>query len=328
MNTDTLSDVLHGIRLTGAIFFEVRACAPWVEAAAPGHLVGPRLFPGVQHLMGYHVVTEGRCWASIDGSAPLLLQAGDVILFPHGDAHVLSSSPGMTAEWKLHMYEAASLTSLPLSVNVGGTGEERAGLVCGFLGCDDRPFNPLLSTLPRVIHFADRAGSTRGWLNQFIQVALAESRDRRPGGQSVLSRISEVMFVEAVRRHLETLGPTDQGWLAGLRDEHIGRSLAVLHRRPSHPWSLEELAREAGLSRSAFADRFTYLVGRPPLQYLTRWRMQLAAGLLEHGSKVTQVAFEVGYESEAAFSRAFKKITGHTPGTWRVRNERALRLAS
>lgn len=323
MNSDTLSDVLQGVRLTGAVFFEVRACSPWAEASAAGHLIGPRLLPGVQHVMSYHVIVEGRCWVAVEGLQPFPLQAGDIIVFPHGDEHILSSAPELKATPKLSNYDAAAQASLPLAVKLGAVNGDATHIVCGYLGCDIRPFNPLIATLPRVLHVSDRAGATRGWINQFIHVAVAESRDRRPGAQSVLARLSELMFVEAVRRHLDGLPPEERGWLAGIRDESVGRALAALHRCPKHPWTLEELAREAGLSRSAFADRFTLLVGKPPMQYLAQWRMQLAAGMLARGAKVTSVAFEVGYESEASFSRAFKKLAGHSPGAWRGRNERA-----
>jgi AraC-like DNA-binding protein len=323
VNTDTLSDVLQGVRLTGAIFFELRARAPWVEASAEGSTVAPQLLPGVQHSISYHVIAEGRCWATVEGMAPIRLEAGDIIIFPHGDAHLLSSEPGLTAKPKMAIYQAAAAApSLPLSCAFGGTGETTL-IICGFLGCDVRPFNPLIATLPRVLHIRDRAGSTRGWLSQFVHVAVAESRDRRPGAQSILARLSELLFVEAVRRHLETLSAEETGWLAGVRDPAVGRALAAIHRRPAHPWSLENLAREAGASRSALADRFALLVGKPPMQYLTQWRMQLAAGLLTRGTKVTHVALEVGYESETAFGRAFKKLTGHSPGTWRNRNDRS-----
>ncbi len=323
MNSDTLSDVLQGVRLAGAIFFELRARAPWVEASSEGSTIAPQIMPGVQHAISYHVIAEGRCWATVKGVPPLQLEAGDIIVFPHGDAHTLGSEPGLTAKPQSAVYQqAAEAPFLPLTCTMGGGGETTL-IICGFLGCDVRPFNPLIATLPRVMHIRDRAGSTRGWLSQFVQVALAESRDRRPGAQSILARLSELMFVEAVRRHLENLPPEEKSWLAGVRDEAVGRALAALHRQPARPWSLEDLAREAGASRSALADRFALLVGKPPMQYLMQWRMQLAAGLLSRGAKVTNVAYDVGYESEAAFSRAFKKLTGHSPGAWRDRNDRA-----
>ena len=174
-----------------------------------------------------------------------------------------------------------------------------------------------ISTLPRLLHVRDRDGPTRGWLSHFVQVALAESRDKRAGGESVLARLSELMFVQAIRRHLEAMPNEQTGWLAGLRDPYVGRALAVLHERPTHDWSLDELAREASLSRSALADRFGRLVGKPPMMYLAQWRMQIAAGLLARGAKVSAVASEVGYDSEAAFNRAFKRFVGIPPATWR-----------
>ena len=270
VNSDTLSDVLQGIRLTGAVFFDLHASAPWASASAAGDLVAPRLMPGVQHLISYHVIADGECWAAIRGTAPLHLTAGDIVVFPHGDAHILSSAPGMKAEPRLSVYESAvARGALPLAAEIGRTGGAVTHVICGFLGCDIRPFNPLVATLPRVVHVRDRAGATRGWLSQLVHVALAESRDRRPGGHAVLARVSELLFVEAVRRHLDSLPPAATSWLAGLRDGAVGRALAALHRQPSHPWSLEELAREAGASRSTLADRFTTLVGRAPMQYLT-----------------------------------------------------------
>src|SRR5262249_30138644 len=158
-------------------------------------------------------------------------------------------------------------------------GAERAEVICGFLGCDARPFNPLLSTLPRMIHLPRRDSDDRS-LEHLVKLALAESMAQRAGGEVVLARLSELLFVEVVRRHLATLSPEEVGWLAGLRDDNVGRALGKLHLRPAHGWSLDELAREVGLSRSVFAERFTHFVGVPAMQYLSQWRMQLAAQLL------------------------------------------------
>jgi len=317
LSCDTLSEVLRAVRLTGAVFFDVEASSPWVEQSPAGKVIASTVLPGVQHLISYHVVTEGSCYGGLIGKPPVRLEAGDVIVFPHGDAHVMSSAPGMLSPPKLENYLPPPRTQLPMPVRSGGGGSERTHLVCGFLGCDIRPFNPLISTLPRLLHVRDRDGGARGWLSHFVQVALAESRDKRAGGESVLARLSELMFVQAIRRHLEAMPDEQRGWLAGLRDPYVGRALAVLHERPTHDWSLDELAREASLSRSALADRFGRLVGQPPMTYLAQWRMQIAAGLLARGSKVSAVATEVGYESEAAFNRAFKRFVGIPPATWR-----------
>jgi AraC-like DNA-binding protein len=198
---------------------------------------------------------------------------------------------------------------------MGRRRSDPARLVCGFLGCDARPFNPLLAALPRVIRINDPAGGTLG---AFVQFAVAESKERRIGGECVLGRLSELMFVDVVRRHLETLPAEGTGWLAGLREPFVGRALTALHKSPAHDWTIEALAREVGLSRSALAERFTQFVGQPPMQYLANWRMQLAANHLVSGmDSIAEVADRVGYESEAAFSRAFKKAVGTPPSQWR-----------
>jgi AraC-like DNA-binding protein len=209
---------------------------------------------------------------------------------------------------------------LPFVIREDGGGRERLGLVCGFLGCDVRPFNPLLATLPRLLHVRRESRPAGDPLGQLIDFTIAESRERRAGGECVRLRLSELMFVEVVRRHLATLPAEQRGWLAGLRDPTVGRALARLHERPAHPWTLESLARDVGVSRSVLADRFAHFAGLPPMQYLTRWRMQVAARLLAEGvAKVSAVALEVGYDSEAAFGRAFKKTAGVPPGVWRKR---------
>jgi AraC-like DNA-binding protein len=203
-----------------------------------------------------------------------------------------------------------------------GVGPARGHIVCGFLGCDVRPFNPLLATLPRMIHMR-RSTDVSGWLEQITKLAVVETSARRAGSESMLGRLSELLFIELLRRHLETLPPDQTSWLAGLRDEHVGRALTVMHDRPAHPWTLDDLAREAGLSRSSLVERFTHFVGVPPIQYLAQWRMQLASNLLAEGSaSIAEVAFAVGYGSEAAFSRAFKKLVGVAPATWRHARKR------
>jgi AraC-like DNA-binding protein len=317
--TDTLSEVFRGIHLVGAVFFDVDGCAPWASAAPHGKLIVSKVLPGAQHLISYHVVTEGTCWATMRGLPGVELNTGDIIMLPHGDAHVISSAPGLTAQPDLQEYDQLVDLALPVPVQIGSRAGNRAHIVCGFLGCDIRPFNPLIAALPPFIHIRDRAGATRGWLNQFVQVAAAESRERRPGSQAVLSRMSELMFVEAVRRHLESLPSDRTGWLAGLRDPAVGRALAALHHQPQLAWTIAKLGDAAGVSRSVLAERFANFVGQPPMQYLLQWRMQLGARALEEGRKVTDVAYAVGYESEAAFSRAFKKLTGISPGSWRSR---------
>jgi AraC-like DNA-binding protein len=313
---DALSDVLQAVRLTGAVFFDIRASEPWVAETPPGSQIVGRIFPGADHLIPYHVVTRGACWGAVDGEPPVQIAAGDVIVFPHGDAHTMSSTPGMRSIPNLSLYRRPGDGQLPFSFAMGGDShEESAHLVCGYLACDAQPFNPLLDALPRTIHVGDRAG---GAIRTFVEFAMRESRDQGPGGEVVLGRLSELMFVDVVRRYLETLPATRTGWLSGLREPFVGRALTALHRSPSRNWTIEMLAHEVGLSRSALAERFTHLVGQPPMQYLANWRMQLAAHSLLSGSdSVAAIAERVGYESEAAFSRAFKKMVGVSPSQWR-----------
>jgi AraC-like DNA-binding protein len=320
LGQDPLTDVLASVRLTGAVFFAFEATAPWVAESPPASAISGRVMPEVDHLLEFHAVMRGRCLGGILGEAPMPLEAGDVICFPHGDSHVLSSGAGMRArpgEVPLHERAMAAGPRAPLKL---GDGPAEVHVVCGFLGCDARPFNPLLASLPRVMRAGDHQDSTSGWLSRFMEVAEAEARSPRPGSEGVLARLSELMFVEVVRRHLQALPADRTGWLAGLRDPHVGKALATLHARPGHAWTLDSLGHEAGLCRSALAERFAALVGEPPIQYLARWRMQVAANLLASTHDgVAAVGTRVGYASEAAFSRAFKKLVGVPPATWRRR---------
>jgi AraC-like DNA-binding protein len=303
------------------VFFAVDASAPWVAEAPVAREIGPHIMPGVEHVIEYHVITDGACWGGIVAEAPVRLAAGDVIVFPQGDAHVLSSAPGMRGI-PFDFTREPRPSRLPIAIKQDGGGAERANVICGFLGCDARPFNPLLSALPRVIHLARRAGDD-GVLEQFVRLALAESTRMSAGADVVLARLSELLFVEVVRRHLSALPAENGGWLAGLRDESIGRVLGQLHDRPAHDWSLDELAREGGMSRSVLAERFAHFVGVPPMQYLAQWRMQLAATLLSSTSLgLAAIAEQVGYGSEAALSRAYKRQLGVAPADWR-RGKRA-----
>lgn len=317
MSVDTLSEVLRAVRLTGAVFFSVDASAPWVAEAPPARELGPHIMPGVEHVIEYHVITAGSCWGGIVDEGPRRLETGDVIVFPQGDAHVMSSAPGMRGIPDLHSLPQARATRLPVVLKMDGGGAERTEVICGFLGCDARPFNPLLSALPRTLHVPRRA-TEDGVIEQFVKLALSESGARRDGGETVLARLSELLFIEVVRRHLATLPPENVGWLAGLRDEGIGRVLGKLHERPAHDWSLDGLAREVGMSRSVLAERFAHFVGVPPMQYLAQWRMQLAATLLSSTSmSLWEIAGKVGYGSETALSRAYKRWVGVAPAEWR-----------
>ena len=322
-SSDTLSDVLEVVRLTGALFFIVDATTPWVaEAPASTHLA-PVILPNVQHVVSYHVVSEGACWCESPGQAALRLEKGDVLVVPHGQAYQIASTCGLRTGWSLDdalgWFRAMASGQLPFVVTEGGNGPERLQLVCGFLGCDALPFNPVLMTLPALLRVRLHDDS-RSRLHALLEFALTESNRARPGSRSVLLRIAELVFVEVLRSYLTSGAGEDSSWLAGLRDPIVGRALTRLHAEPARVWTLPELAREAGASRSVLAERFTSFVGQSPMLYLTHWRMQLAASRLTAGAApVSAVASGVGYESEAAFCRAFKKVTGVTPASWRNR---------
>jgi AraC-like DNA-binding protein len=320
---DVLSDVLGSVRLSGSMLFLVEASRPWMSWAPPAEAFRALVLPSAQHLVSYHIVTEGECWAGLRGAPPEHFTAGDVLVVPHGDAYYLADPADARAtydaEEAVHFFRRMAAGELPTTLDEGGGGQATR-FICGFLGCDVRPFNPVLAALPPVTHLRPpAAGPDR--LRHLVEFALAELRGRTAGSHGVLRRLAELMFVEVVRRHLETMPGTQAGWLAGLRDPLVGRALALLHQAPARRWSLEALAGKAGTSRTVLAERFTQFVGQPPMQYLRQWRMQLATRMLAEpgASKVSAVAEAVGYDSEASFSRAFKKSVGAAPGEWRDR---------
>jgi AraC-like DNA-binding protein len=323
MAADVLSEVLSAVRLTGSVFFDVTAAAPWVAEAPPSAQIADAVRPGAQHAIEYHVIIRGSCWISIvDGAPfePVRLEEGDIAVIPHGEPHVVSSTPRMRAAPDLASHRRPKNDSdLPFKLRTGAEGATDVHLMCGFFTCDVRPFNPLLEALPRFIRIGRGASAaTDALLEHFLRLASSENADKRAGAQSVLNKLSELLFIEAIRTYMDQLGSADPGWLSGLRDPLVGRALALLHAQPARSWTLNEIAAECGASRSGLVGRFTQLMGYPPIQYLTRWRMLLAAKRLnERGAKVAAVAQEVGYYSEAAFSRAFKKFSGQSPSEWR-----------
>lgn len=323
-DVDVLSDVLRNVRLTGALFFPMEVSSPWVDEIPNASRFASIVLPRAQHVVSYHIVRRGRCWAALRGEPAVQLETGDILVIPHGDPYMMASAPdlrsNLSAEAALDFFRHMATGGAPLQVTEGGGGPERAAVVCGFLGCDVRPFNPVLEALPRVLYLKRRGARTNDRLSPLIEIALAESREPQAGSRCVLLHLSELLFVEVVRRYMDSLSSEHTGWLAGLRDPVVGRTLALLHNRPTHTWSLEKLAREIGVSRSSLAERFSDLVGQPPMRYLTRWRIQLACRLLsDNAAKVSGVAFDVGYHSEAAFSRAFKAVVGTSPDAWRRR---------
>ena len=330
MSHDILSDVLRSVRLRGALFFLVNGGESWAAEAPPSREIAAAVMPDSEHVMEYHLVTRGQCWGAIVGEAPVRLDTGDIILFPQGDPHVISSAPGMRAPADAEGPFKYRTDQLPFMLHLDGvecretTPSDEDGetsLVCGFLGCDVRPFNPLIATLPPLLHL--KGTNNIDWSTQFMRRAVTESQAKRPGGEAMLERMSEMMFVDAVRRYVDTLPQDSLGWLAGIRDRFVGRALALLHDSPATQWTVDELGRRVGLSRSALHERFVEMIGQPPMQYLANWRMQVAATILRNSSApVASVAQDVGYDSEAAFARAFKRSVGIPPATWRRQKAR------
>ncbi len=332
MTHDPLSDVLRSVRLRGGVFYYVSCRDEWAAETPAMPELAMAVMPLAEHVLSYHLIVKGDSWAATTGEPPVRLRTGDIVLFPHGDAHVLSSAPGLRAQQDDSAWvEATRDDPKPLPVAYrGGVIEPGATMppeeastvvVCGFIGCDIRPFNPLIEALPRLLHL--NIGGMGAWVAPVLHQAVSESHQRRAGSAAVLERVSEMVFVDAARRYLEALPDDASGWLAALRDRHVGKAIGLMHSKPAEPWTVDELGRQVGLSRSALHERFFERVGSPPMQYLANWRMQRGACLLREGNAtVATIAQEVGYESEAAFARAFKRAVGQPPSAWR-RSQRA-----
>lgn len=319
---DLLSDLLCGVHLSASMLFLVEASQPWSTSAPRASEFASAVLPGTRHIISYHVVVRGACWAGLRGNEPVRLETGDVFVVPHGHAYFLadpfrtpSHADGADTNEFFRRMAAGELAPV---VTHGGAGETTEFL-CGFLGCDARPFNPLLAALPPMLRIADALGVSKR-IRLLVELALFELRDRRPGMRDALLRVAEQMFVELLRVRVDTAGDDQRGWFAALGDPLVARALARLHAAPGRAWTLASLADETDTSRSVLAERFSRRLGRPPMQYLAAWRMHLAARMLrDPASRVKQVAGAVGYESEAAFSRAFKRATGVAPADWRER---------
>jgi AraC-like DNA-binding protein len=324
---DALSEVLGVIRLTGALFLEMELRAQWSYLTAPARSIADVLMPEADHVIPYHLLLEGTCYARLPDGDFVDLAAGDMIMFPAGDRHVLATASEKSLQLEPTEITGESLSFLKRNAIVPFKSGEKGiatRIVCGYLACDNRLAEPILANLPRLLKVSMRDGSTAAWIRSSIQYSVAQSASSRPGSAMVLARLSEVLFAEAIRQHMDTLPPGETGWLAALRDRHVGRALALIHEQPSRPWTVDKLARKVALSRSALGQRFASLIGTPPMEYLMRWRILLAARKLrESAAPIVGIAAEVGYESEAAFNRAFKREFGVPPAAWRRQAVRA-----
>jgi AraC-like DNA-binding protein len=316
---DALSEVLKVLRFNSAIFFNARFTAPWCLASPQADAVARQVHAGSERLLFYHFFAEGSCTVQLADMAPLHVQAGDIILFPHGDAHAMASS-GVDGPRPLLDLQGL-LRHRPDVLQLGGGGEP-THIICGYLSFDPILCRPVLAALPRVLTVGLRGHEKADWVERSFVYAVAEAAGTEPGGEGVLAKLSEVLVVETLRRYMSQMSEGQTGWLAGLRDRVVGRCLALMHEKPAHPWTLETLAREAGASRSVLAEKFTHYVGQSPIQYLAKWRMALASNLLRRSAlSMMQIALEVGYETDAAFSRAFRREFGMPPASWRRRHD-------
>ena len=302
-SADPLGEALHLLRLTGCVYARSELTAPW----------GVELPPFEGHMM-FHIVTAGRLWLEVDESEPVLLERGSLALVPHGLGHRLVDQPGRAAVPFFDL-PIERLTERYEFLRWGGGGEE-CRLICVVVRFDHAAADRLIDTLPPVLHLDAWDGGDDRWLSDTLRFIAREAESLRPGGETVITRLADILVIQMVRHWIETEGNVDAGWLAALRDEQLGRAIAAIHRQPGAEWTLESLARTAAMSRSAFAARFTEVVGEPAMRYLTAWRLQLARTTLREGHDPLGVVAEgIGYRSEAAFCRAFKREFGVSPGS-------------
>jgi AraC-like DNA-binding protein len=321
---DAVSDVLRVVRLGGAVYLHAELTAPWGLIGHADQALCTAYLPRSDRIVSYHLITEGTCWARLpDSNDPgICVRAGELLVVPQGEAHIMGSAPDVAPvpAGPLLETQLATMRGEVLNLTYGGGGTPTR-ILCGFLACDDALSNPVLGSLPRLFKVDVRNDPQSAWIEASLRYAAEEAAQRRAGSAIVLSRLSELLFVWAVRRCIDELPADRKNWLAGVKDRFVGRALSILHAQPAYNWTVDELARKVGLSRSAFAQRFSDLLGQPPMQYLARWRLIVAAQELSYSSKaIAAIAEEVGYESESAFHRAFRREFGQPPAAWRKRH--------
>jgi len=314
---DAFSEILSGVKLSGAVFFSAEFSAPWGFSAPASKVIAEQIAPAAGHLVLYHLLIEGGSFVGMEDGQSLVLAPGDVVIFPHGDPHHMSSDKGTRPPFPNYGINP-KIKSRDLSPLRAGGGGAVSRFVCGYMTCDPHLSRPILNGLPPVFKVNVRTDSSGHWLETAIQHLVDEASSGRVGSEVMLAKLSEALFVDTLRRYVDGLPEAQSGWLAGARDPIVGRSLALLHSRVAHPWTIADLADEVGISRSALVERFSRYLSEPPMAYLTRWRLQLAAESLKKTSRgVADIATDIGYQSEAAFSRAFSREFGQPPGRYR-----------
>jgi AraC-like DNA-binding protein len=322
MQADVLSEVLSAVRLDGALFFHGEFSAPWCFSSSGAKGIEPFLKPPVRHLIMFHFLMEGRAYGSLPGGKREELSAGDIIIFPHGDPHLLGNGAPVKPVDSFTTFGKHLAQGLKV-MNYGGGGE-LTRFVCGYMACDPHLCDTLLAGLPRMIRVQVADGPSGGWIENSIRFSVGETSGRDAGSSLVIEKLSEVLFVETLRRYITTLPPEETGWLAGARDPIVGKALALLHQDPSRAWTVDDLARCVGLSRTRLGERFRHFLGLSPIAYLTEWRLKLGAEELKTTERsVAEVALNVGYNSEAAFNRAFKRAYHAPPAQFRQQRKAA-----
>lgn len=318
---DVLSEVLKTVKLDGAVFYNAEFSAPWCFCSPPSTMLAPYLSAGSKHVIIFHLLTDGHGYAEVEGNdRPLPLNGGDLIILPHGDPHALRNGPYIKPTD--HAEQVRQVFAQGLKISRMGGGGDVSKFICGYMACDPQLSQLFLGGLPPMLKVNVRTDTSSQWLEQTIRYSVDHADRSQPGGQAVLARLSEVLFIEALRRYIAALPPEQNGWLAGVRDPDVGKALALLHRKPAHPWTIASLTKEVGLSRSSLTERFRRYLSESPMSYLARWRLSLGAQLLQSTSKsVSEIADEVGYESESSFNRAFKRQFGLPPARFRSRSK-------
>lgn len=313
---DVLSEVLRAVQLDGAMFFNAEFSAPWLLLSPQARSLKQFLAPGAEHLIIYHLLTDGRAFAQVEGERNVELEPGDIVVFPHGHEHKMGN--GHASQIIDGRTAFPAILAPGMKVTKLGGGGDVTRFVCGYMSCNADLCKQLLECLPPVLKVNVRGDASGRWLENSIRDSVLQAATDAAGSGAVLAKLSEVLFIEMLRRYVESLPEGHDGWLGGVRDPVVGQVLSRMHSRPADDWSIAQLAQEAGVSRSVLAERFTHYLGEPPMAYLTRWRMRLGAQLLNSTSRsVLDIATEVGYQSEAAFNRAFRREFGLPPARYR-----------
>jgi AraC-like DNA-binding protein len=317
-SVELLADVLQRVRLAGSIFLFGEFSAPWGFSSTDAATLASVVAPGAKRLVLLHLAVEGRFRISLPSGESAHCEAGDAIVLPYCDVHSMADPPETAPVPIVDLLPPPPWTTLPVRCESRGGGAPTR-VLCGYLSCDDLLFNPLLGALPRLIHVRPSSGPAAQWREASLRYTVEQAA--LGGGGALLARLPELVLADCLRQYAESAPPAQRGWLTALRDPVVGRALVLLHARPADPWTVTELARRAAVSRSLLAERFTRALGVSPMRYLMQWRLQLAAELLRSSRiGLAPLAERVGYESEAAFSRAFKRHLGLSPAAWRERS--------